>query len=87
MIQSPGQQLHGHFGVWAMQSDTNTVLEFMRETEAREWLQRYEKKVLELGRGDARQWWLDTIEKIEKIRGKKEADNLRQRMTKIRDSK
>jgi hypothetical protein len=62
-------------------------MEFMRECESREWIARYEKKVLELGRREARQWWLDTIEKIEKIRGKKEADNLRQRMTKIRDSK
>jgi len=67
-----------------MQSETNTILEFMRESEAREWLERYRKKVLELGHGEANAWWFDTIATIEKKRGKKEADNLRQRMNKIR---
>ena len=65
----------------------NTVLEFMRESESREWVERYRKKVKELGHSEANAWWADTIEKIEKIRGKKEADDLRQRMNRIRGNK
>lgn len=65
----------------------NTVLEFMRESEAREWVERYRKKVKELGHGEANAWWADMIEKIEKKRGKKEAENLRQRMNRIRGNK
>lgn len=54
--------------------------EFMLQCEAREWLSRYQKKVLELGKHDARDWWDDTIAKIEKIRGKPAADQLRKAM-------
>jgi len=70
-----------------MQSDTNTVLEFMRESEAREWVERYRKKAKELGYGEANAWWADTIEAIEKKRGKNGADELRQRMNRIRAQK
>ena len=54
--------------------------EFMLQCEAREWLARFQKKTLELGRREARQWWDDTIAKIEKIRGKEAADQLRKAM-------
>ena len=67
-----------------MDAIENTVMEFMREAEAREWLERYRKKAKELGYGEANAWWADMIEKIEKKRGKKEADDLRQRMNRIR---
>ena len=70
-----------------MDAIENTVMEFMREAEAREWLERYRKKAKELGYGEANAWWADTIEKIEKKRGKKEAENLRQRMNRIRGNK
>lgn len=54
--------------------------EFLRDSEAREWKRRYKKKVNDLGRNEARQWWKNTIESIEKIRGKEAADDLRRRM-------
>lgn len=43
-------------------------------------MERYRKKSLELGRNEARVWWEDTISKIEKIRGKVAADELRRAM-------
>jgi len=70
-----------------MQSESKTVLEFMRESEAREWVERYRKKAKELNYGEANAWWTDTITAIEKKRGKKEADDLRQRMNRIRSNK
>ncbi len=56
----------------------------MLRCEAREWLARYQKKSLELGNREARQWWEDTIAKIEKIRGKSSADQLRKAMNEAR---
>jgi len=63
---------------------TADQIEFMKDCESREWLERYRKKAKELGYGEANAWWADMIEKIEKKRGKKEADDLRQRMNRIR---
>jgi len=71
-----------------MQSESkNSILEFMRESESREWVARYRKKAKDHGYGEANAWWADMIEKIEKTRGKKEADDLRQRMNRIRGNK
>jgi len=66
---------------------TADQIEFMKDCESKEWVERYRKKAKELGYGEANAWWADTIEKIEKIRGKKEAENLRQRMNRIRGNK
>ena len=54
--------------------------ELLKDSEAREWVARYKKKVNDLGQYDARTWWNKTISDIEKIRGKEAADDLRQRM-------
>lgn len=62
-----------------------TDLNHMRDCEAREWLRRYRDKVNALGHYDARQWWRDTIADIEKKRGKSAADDLKDRMNRIRD--
>ena len=57
----------------------------MRNSEAREWLSRYKKKVNDLGAYDARQWWQKTITEIAKIRGQDAADDLKQRMNRIKN--
>lgn len=62
----------------------NTVLEFMKESEAREWVSRYRKKAKDHGYGEANAWWADMIEKIEKTRGAKAAQELRDRMNRLR---
>jgi hypothetical protein len=58
--------------------------ETMKQTEAMEWVRRYRKKVLEEGRGEAQYWWQQTLLDIAKKRGQKAADDLRQRMNKIK---
>ena len=59
--------------------------EDLRNSEAREWLRRYKKKVNDLGAYDARQWWQKTITEIAKIRGQEAADDLKARMNRIKD--
>ena len=48
--------------------------------EARDWINRYKRKIKAVGKKEAYAWWLKTIEDIEKRRGKTEADDLRRRM-------
>ena len=68
-----------------MQLDnSNTELEFMRQSEAREWKARFDKKAKECGRNEAIAWWRDTIKEIEKKRGKTEANALVERITQLR---
>ena len=68
-----------------MQLDnSNTELEFMRQSEAREWKSRFDKKAMECGREEAIAWWRDTIKEIEKKRGKTEANALVERITQLR---
>ena len=54
--------------------------ETMNQAEAREWIQRYKKKMLEHGKKEAFVWWQNTLEDITKKRGVKAAEDLRQRM-------
>ena len=61
-----------------------TDLNYMRDCEAREWTRRFNQKKQDVGAYEARQWWLDTIADIEKKRGKSAADDLRNRMNRIR---
>lgn len=58
--------------------------EFLRDSEAREWVRRYKKKVNDLGWFDARKWWEENIKSIEKIRGKEAAQDLQRRMNEYR---
>ena len=48
--------------------------------EARDWINRYKRKIRAVGKREAYDWWLKTIEDIEKRRGKAEAVDLRRRM-------
>ena len=61
--------------------------ETMRETEAREWIKRYRKKMLEEGRGEAQYWWQQTLADIAKKRGQPAADDLRNRMNTQKEKK
>jgi CRISPR/Cas system-associated protein Cas7 (RAMP superfamily) len=57
----------------------------MRHTEATEWIRRYRKKVLEEGKGEAQYWWQQTLADIAKRRGQSAAEDLRQRMNRIKN--
>jgi hypothetical protein len=54
--------------------------ETMTQTEAKEWICRYRKKMMEDGKKEAFYWWQTTLEDIAKRRGQKAADELRDRM-------
>jgi ribosomal protein L7/L12 len=58
--------------------------EFLRDSEAREWIKRYKKKVNDLGLYDARKWWENLTAEMVKIRGKEAVDDLRKRMNEYR---
>ena len=59
--------------------------ETMRESEAKEWIRRFKKKALEEGGGEAQYWWQQTLADIAKKRGQQAADDLRQRMNRIKN--
>ena len=59
--------------------------EIMRESEAKEWIRRFKKKALEEGGGEAQYWWQQTLADIAKKRGQPAADDLRQRMNRIKN--
>lgn len=61
--------------------------ETLKEAEAREWIKRYRKKMLEEGRGEAQYWWQQILADIAKKRGQPAADDLRQRMNTQKDKK
>jgi len=60
------------------------LLETMRQSEAREWILRYQQKTKELGKSKASAWWQATIADIARRRGEVAADDLRKRMNAIR---
>jgi len=59
--------------------------ETMRQTEALEWIRRFKKKAMEEGRGEAHYWFQQVIADIAKKRGQKAADDLRNRMNRIKN--
>ena len=61
--------------------------ETLKEAEAREWIKRYRKKMMEEGRGEAQYWWQLTLEDIAKKRGQPAADDLRIRMNTQKEKK
>lgn len=58
--------------------------EQLKDSEAVEWVRRYKDKVNDLGLYDARQWWQKTLSDIARIRGQSAADDLRERMNKVK---
>jgi hypothetical protein len=59
--------------------------ETMKQTEALEWIKRFKKKALEEGRGEAHYWFQKVITDIAKKRGQQAANDLRQRMNRIKN--
>ena len=59
-------------------------LQEMRQSEAREWISRYQQKIKELGKVKASAWWQTTIADIARRRGEPAAEDLRKRMNAIR---
>jgi len=60
------------------------MLETLRQTEAKDWIRRYRKKIREHGKAAASAWWLQTLSDVVERRGQKAADDLRRRMNAIR---
>ena len=56
------------------------MLETLRQTEARDWIRRYKKKIKEEGKAEALAWWHQTLSDLVKRRGQKAVDDLRRRM-------
>ena len=61
------------------------MLETLRQTEAREWLKRYNTKAKEIGQAKAQDWWQIVKLDIEKRRGKAGADTLITEMNRQQD--
>jgi len=61
-------------------------MEHFKDCEAREWIARFRKKQLEEGRGEAMEWWSKIVKDIATKRGQKAADDLKQRMYKLREA-
>jgi hypothetical protein len=62
---------------WTSPYSSPETLTHMRKLEAREWRQRYRQKTVDVGAMQARAWWVETIDQIEKKRGKEAATELR----------
>jgi gamma-glutamyl:cysteine ligase YbdK (ATP-grasp superfamily) len=56
------------------------IQETLRQTEARDWIRRYRKKIREEGKAEALAWWHQTLSDLVKRRGQKAVDDLRRRM-------
>jgi len=54
--------------------------EILRQSEAREWVKRYRKKIKEEGKAEAYAWWHKTLSDLVKKRGQPAVDDLRKRM-------
>jgi len=52
------------------------MLETLSQTEAKEWIKRYRKKRLELGKQEAQAWWESVKVDIKKKRGQDGHDTL-----------
>jgi hypothetical protein len=52
------------------------MLETLRQCEAKEWIKRYRKKRLEVGKQETQIWWESTKESIKKRRGQDGHDTL-----------
>jgi hypothetical protein len=66
-------------------SERSSLRETMREMEAREWINRFQTKRQTQGFGNAKVWWEETFDDIAKKRGKPAAEDLRQRMNRIKN--
>ena len=56
------------------------MLETLRQTEAKDWIKRYRKKIKEEGKAEALAWWQQTLSDLAKRRGQKAVEDLQRRM-------
>jgi hypothetical protein len=56
------------------------MLETLRQTEAKDWIRRYRKKIKEEGKAEASAWWQRILSDLAKKRGQHIVDDLRRRM-------
>ena len=68
----------------SLSTERLNLLETMRQSEAREWILRYQQKAKELGKAKASAWWQTTIADISRRRGEAAANDLRNRMNQER---
>jgi len=61
------------------------MLETLRQTEAMEWLQRYQRKAQQVGKQQAQAWWQGVKLDIKKRRGQAGADTLTCEMNRQQD--
>ena len=66
-------------------SERSSLRETMREMEAKEWINRFQTKRQTQGLGNAKVWWEGILDDIAKKRGKPAAEDLRQRMNRIKN--
>jgi hypothetical protein len=59
--------------------------ETLTQTEAKEWIIRYKKKMREDGKKEVFYWWQTILEDIAKKRGQKAAEELRERMNTLKE--
>lgn len=64
--------------------DRLKLQETLRQSEARDWIRRYRKKIAEEGKTEALAWWQQTLSELAKKRGQKAVDDLRRRMNETR---
>jgi hypothetical protein len=62
------------------------IQETLRQAEAKEWIKRYRKKRLELGKQEAQAWWESTKMDIRKKRGQDGHDTLITNMRRQNDA-
>jgi hypothetical protein len=63
---------------------TPEELEHFKNSEALEWLRRYQAKKLTIGSSKALLWWQGVLRDLERIRGESATLDLRQRMNNLR---
>jgi hypothetical protein len=68
----------------SLSTERLNLLETLRQTEAREWILRYQQKTKELGKAKASAWWQITIADISRRRGEAAANDLRNQMNQER---
>jgi hypothetical protein len=68
----------------SLSTERLNLLETLRQTEAKEWILRYNQKIKELGKAKASAWWQTTIADIARRRGELAANDLRKKMNEIR---
>ena len=76
---TPSSKSQKHYG-------SQGTLNLMKETEALEWISRFNEKSYEHGPREAKLWWSRVILDLEKIRGKPAVDELRERMNRLRNT-